>query len=195
MRPATVADAPAIAAIYAPYVRDTAVSFELEPPDAAETARRIAKISATYPYLVYCGPDDRVAGYCYASRHSERAAYRWDVDTSVYVDPPFCGRGVGTALYTRLFELLERQGFRRAYAGITVPNAASEALHRKFGFQPIGTFRATGYKLGQWRDVLWLDKPLGDGDASEPGEIGEPPPHFAKRIVSAPPRLNLTHNF
>jgi len=171
IRPAAIDDASAVAAIYAPYVRDTAISFELEPPDAEEMARRIAQISGTYPYLVCCAGDGRVVGYAYASRHKERAAYRWDVDVSVYVDNAFCGRGIGTMLYTRLFELLERQGFRRAYAGIDIPNPASEALHIKFGFKPVGIFRSTGWKLGKWRDVLWMDRPVGDGDNAPPGEI------------------------
>jgi phosphinothricin acetyltransferase len=163
IRTATATDAAAIAAIYAPIVADTPISFEETPPRADEMARRIAETTRTHPWLV--AEDARgVAGYAYASRHRDRAAYRWAADVSVYVAERARRQGVGAALYRALIALLERQGFLRLYAGVVVPNAASEALHRAAGFAEIGTYRAVGYKLGRWHDVRWYGRSLGPGE-------------------------------
>jgi L-amino acid N-acyltransferase YncA len=162
-------DAAACAAIYAPSVEATPISFEVVPPDAAEFARRIAKYAATHQFLV-AEEGGVVAGYAYACRWAERAAYDWSVETSVYIDGGHHGRGVGRALYTELFARLRAQGFRIAVAGITLPNPASIALHESMGFEPIGALRDIGWKEDGWRDVgywqLYL-QPLGDG-APEP---------------------------
>ncbi|HEY6908728.1 MAG TPA: arsinothricin resistance N-acetyltransferase ArsN1 family B [Myxococcales bacterium] len=155
IRLAGAADAEEVAAIYDPVVAQTAISFEEEPPGAAGMERRIVEGSAFAPWLVDIGGNGRVDGYAYASRHRERAAYRWSVDVAVYVAAGRRGKGVGRALYTSLIALLRLQGFCAAHAGIALPNAASVALHERMGFAPIGIFPAVGYKLGAWRDVGW----------------------------------------
>ena len=148
-------DAAAIAAIYAPYVTDTVISFETEPPSAAEIARRIAEIGEKYPWLV-AEDGGRIAGYVYASQHSARAAYGWSADVTIYLHPDYHRQGLGKRLYGILFGLLERQGFRSLYAGITLPNPASVALHRAMGMSEVGVYRNVGFKSGAWRDVAWL---------------------------------------
>lgn len=165
LREARAADAEAIAEIYAPYVLETPISFELVPPTAEEMRERIRGLSATYPYLV-CGDAAGVLGYAYASRHAERAAYRWGVDVSVYVRAAAHRRGIGRALYTALLRLVTAQGFCTAYAGISLPNAKSVGLHESLGFQPVGVYRAVGFKLGAWHDVGWWDLVLQPHPAS-----------------------------
>jgi phosphinothricin acetyltransferase len=159
IRLATTQDADAIAAIYRPAVVDTAISFELEPPDAAEMASRVSATQAGRPWIV-CEAPHGVVGYAYASRHRERAAYQWSVEVSAYVRPDVRRAGVASALYTSLFAVLVLQGFRNAYAGITLPNPASVRLHEALGFTSIGVFRGIGYKLGAWHDVAWLEREL-----------------------------------
>lgn len=159
IRLVTVDDAAAVAAIYAPVVRDSAITFEVDPPDAAETARRIAAKLPSLPWLVAV-EDGAVAGYCYATPHRERAAYRWSLDTAIYVDRAHHRRGLARALYQRLFAVVRAQGYYTAHAGITLPNAASVGLHESLGFRPVGVYRAVGYKLGAWHDVGWWQLPL-----------------------------------
>jgi len=154
IRQAVLADAPQVAGIYAPYVSDAVISFELEPPDAAEMARRMFHARA-YPWLVCAGSGGDLLGYAYASQHRERAAYQWSVDVTVYVRIDQHRRGVGRALYTSLFGILRAQGFHAAHAGVTLPNAASVGLHESFGFRAVGVYPAVGYKLGAWHDVGW----------------------------------------
>jgi L-amino acid N-acyltransferase YncA len=159
IRMATPADGAAASAIYAPYVRDAATSFETDPPTPEEMARRIQGVLSWAPWLIY--EDDQGAqGYAYASRHRDRAAYQWSVDVAVYIDARHHRRGVGRALYEVLFPLLRVQGFYVAHAGITLPNPASVGLHERLGFRPIGTYPAVGWKLGAWRDVGWWQLPL-----------------------------------
>jgi phosphinothricin acetyltransferase len=163
-------DAAACAAIYAPSVEATPISFEVVPPDAAEFARRIAKYSAAHQFLV-AEDGGEVIGYAYACRWAERAAYDWAVETSVYVDGAHHGKGVGRALYTKLFERLAAQGFRIAVAGVTLPNPASIGLHESMGFEPIGALRDIGFKEGRWHDVGYWQRPLaalGEGDPQPP---------------------------
>ena len=152
IRAATADDAAACAAIYAPYVRDTAVSFETRPPSAAEMAGRIARATASHAWLV-AGDVGAVAGYAYAGPFAARAAYRWSCEVSVYLAGGRGGAGRGRALYEALFARLAERGYRQAIAGMAVPNEASEGLHRAMGFTTVGTFRRAGYKLGAWRDV------------------------------------------
>jgi phosphinothricin acetyltransferase len=152
-------DAAACAAIYAPSVTGAVTSFELVPPTAAEMAARIAAVLAWAPWLVL-ERNGEIAGYAYAGRHNVRAAYQWSVDTSVYVGEAHRGAGVGRALYERLLDLLRRQGFYVAHAGITLPNPASVRLHESFGFQPVGVYPAVGWKFGAWRDVGWWQRLL-----------------------------------
>lgn len=174
LRLASSSDAGGIAEIYRPIVASTAVSFEVEPPDEPEMARRIQEITVNYPWLVY-EEGGRVAGYAYGSRHRARAAYQWSVEVSAYVHPEFRRRGIGRALYESLFEFLRAQGYFNAYAGITLPNEGSVGLHETVGFRPVGIYRKIGYKLGAWHDVGWwelaLQKP--EGDPHKPLSLGE----------------------
>ena len=153
IRLATAADAAAIAAIYAPYVTDTFVSFEEEAPAQEEMARRIAgSVPGLYPWLV-AELDGRIIGYASSSAFRSRPSYRWTVETGVYLSPDAHGRGLGRALMERMLDLLTRQNFTAVVAGITLPNPASVALHEKLGFAPAATYRDTGFKLGAWRTV------------------------------------------
>ena len=154
IRTATGEDAAAIQAIYAPVVENTIISFELEPPSVAEIEQRITKTLATFPWLA-CEYQGEVIGYAYASKHRERAAYQWAVDVSAYVKEGFRGNGTGKALYTAMNDILARQGFYNAFAGISLPNAASVGLHEAVGFKPLGIYRQVGFKLGAWHDVGW----------------------------------------
>lgn len=169
-------DAARCAEIYAPFVRETVISLEEQPPDAGEFARRIERISRTHPWLV-AEQDGEVPGFAYASLHRERASYRWATDVTVYLDPSYHRRGIGSALYTALLELLVRQGFYVACAGVTLPNDASVGLHESLGFVPVGVYRRIGFKFGEWWDVGWWQKqlqPPSDGVPDHPG----PPPHL-----------------
>jgi L-amino acid N-acyltransferase YncA len=171
-------DAAACAAIYAPHVEASAISFEERPPSAAEMAERIARTAATHPWLV-AERGGEVAGYAYACRHRERPGYRWAVDVSVYVADGHRGQGVGRDLYEELFARLRRQGFHTACAGITLPNRASVALHERLGFLAVGVNRRIGWKDGAWRDVGWWQLqllPPGDDRPAEPLPPDPPPP-------------------
>ena len=137
IRLATARDAAPVAAIYAPNVTETVISFESEPPDEASMRRRIEATLGRYPWLV-CERWGRVLGYAYAGAHGSRAAYRWSVDVSVYVHAEAHRTGVGRALYASLFAALRLQGFYNAYAGATLPNPASVGLHEAMGFRPVG---------------------------------------------------------
>jgi L-amino acid N-acyltransferase YncA len=167
VRQATEHDAASCAAIYAPYVTDSVISFELEPPSAAEMATRIA---AAHDWLVLEDDAARVVGYAYAGVFAPRAAYRWATEVSVYLARGFERRGGGRMLYEALFPRLAARGFRMAIAGMTLPNDASVGLHRALGFQPVGTYRRIGYKHGAWHDVAWTQRELiaDDEPPSEP---------------------------
>ena len=170
IRKVTEADAQVLLDIYAPYVA-TPITFENEIPTVEEFARRIREIAAFYPYLV-CEVEGRIVGYAYAHRQMERAAYQWNAELSVYIDAAFAGQGIGKQLYTRLIELLKQQHVKTLYALITLPNEASIALHRSFGFQEVGVWRQTGDKCGRWHDVMWMDLHIasmeGEPEALEP---------------------------
>jgi L-amino acid N-acyltransferase YncA len=165
IRIAVPADGDTFAAIYRPAVVDRATSFELDPPDGAEMARRVAAVTARLPWLV-CEHDGAVVGYAYAGAHRDRPAYRWSVEVSAYVRDDHHGRGIGRALYTALLAALRVQGYQSAYAGITLPNPASEGFHRALGFTTVGVFHRVGHKHGRWHDVLWLERPIGDHPAA-----------------------------
>lgn len=156
---ATLADAPAILAIYAPYITGSTITFEYDVPPVAEFAERIRTIQQQLPYLV-AESDGQVLGYAYASKHRDRTAYQWSVETSVYVHPDGHRQGIARQLYSHLFELLRRQGYFNAYAGITLPNHKSESFHRSLGFEHIGTYSNIGYKLGAWHSVAWFQLAL-----------------------------------
>ena len=155
IRIARSSDAQAIADIYAPIVRDTSISFELEPPSVEQMRERIEATLQTLPWLVSEDAQGAVTGYAYASKHRERAAYQWAVDTTAYVRPDSRGAGVGKQLYRELKSILVELGYFQAFAGIALPNVASVALHESVGFTPIGVYRNVGFKGGQWRDVGW----------------------------------------
>ncbi len=179
IRLANEQDAESILAIYAPYVRETPISFEFEPPSVAQMRERVRATLVIYPWLV-CERDERVIGYAYASRHRERAAYQWSVDVTVYVDPATQRRGIGRALYTTLLAILTAQGFFNAFAGITLPNPASIGLHESLSFAPLGVYRNVGYKLDRWHDVGWWQRPL------RAPALAPDPPLPLDRVVNLP---------
>ena len=167
IRQAVADDGPALAAIYAPAVA-RATSFELQAPDGAEMARRVTRLTARTPWLV-CEDRGEVLGYAYASPHRDRPAYQWSVEVSAYVRGDRQRAGIGRALYESLFAVLALQGFRNAYAGITLPNPASVGLHFALGFTPVGVYSGVGYKMGAWHDVAWFERPLAE-------RVTDPPP-------------------
>jgi len=168
VRDASAADAAVCAAIYAPYVTDTAITFETEPPSAAEMAERIETAASSYAWLVL-EHDGRVVGYAYGSRFQARPAYRWACEVSVYLELGRRRTGGGRALYQALLARLAARGYRIALAGMTLPNEASVGLHEALGFEPVGSYRRIGYKLGRWHDVAWMQRWLADAD-DEPAE-------------------------
>ena len=166
IRDARPSDAAAILDIYRPFVTDTAVSFEMEPPTVAEIQARIASVQSHWAWLA-AERDGQLAGYAYASAFRTRAAYRFTAETSAYVHPAHRGGGVARALYRRLFEVLIEKGFCNAYAGIALPNDASVAFHQALGFTSVGVFHRAGWKFGRWHDVSWWEVTLQD---RPPGE-------------------------
>ncbi len=186
LRLATPDDGAAVAAIYNPVIRDTTTSFETVPVTAGDMADRIAATVPTWPWLV-ADRDDEVLGYAYAGRHRARPAYAWSVEVSVYLDADTRRQGLGRALYTALLDLLAAQGYANAYAGITLPNPASAALHEAVGFTHLGTFTAVGHKHGRWCDVGWWQRPLGDDGAapSPPTPLTELPDGMMEVVLAA----------
>src|SRR5215469_1166537 len=154
VRVASPSDGDAVAAIYAPYVLETAISFEEQPPSGAEMAARISETLRSHPFLVF-EEAGRVLGYAYGGAHNERAAYRWSANVSVYIAGDAHRRGIGRTLYRDLLAILARQGFHALFAGITLPNEQSVGLHEAMGFAHLGTYREVGFKFGRWRDVGW----------------------------------------
>jgi L-amino acid N-acyltransferase YncA len=169
IRSVTSADAEAVRMIYAPYVSDSATSFEAVVPDLAEMTRRIEAQADRYPWLVF-ESGEKILGYAYASPHRARTAYQWSVEVSVYVQADAHRRGIGQALYVALFELLRHQGYVNAYAGITLPNVSSVGLHESLGFQPVGIYREIGFKFDRWHDVEWLHLRL----VKDPRPVSDP---------------------
>lgn len=176
IRRAHAADAPAIAAIYAHYVRETAITFATEAPTAEDFAARIA--DERYPFLV--AESDGIVGFVYAAAFRQKEAYRWDVEMTIYLAAGQEGRGVGSLLMEACLRLLETQGYLNAYSCITLPNDRSVALHRRAGFTETGVFPRTGYKLGKWHDVIWMWKPLADFP-SQPQEPRSLAPESAEK--------------
>ncbi|WP_103384429.1 arsinothricin resistance N-acetyltransferase ArsN1 family B [Pseudonocardia dioxanivorans] len=173
IRLATASDAAAVAAIYAAYVRDTAISFETTPPDTATMARRIDHTLQRLPWLV--GEiGGRIVGYAYAGELRQRPAYRWAVEVSVYVDLTARRTGLGRELYRVLLDMLAAQGHVQAFAGITLPNDASIGLHRTLGFAHVGTWHDVGFKLGRWHDISWWQRRLRE-PADTPADPLAPP--------------------
>ncbi len=148
--------------IYAPYVTDTAITFEIDPPPPVEMAERIATAIRTHAWVVLEN-QGRVVGYAYGGPFKSRAAYRWSCEVSVYLEPGRQRTGGGRALYDTLFARLAERGFRTAIAGMTLPNDASVGLHRAMGFAPVGTYRRIGWKHGTWHDVAWAQRIIATG--------------------------------
>lgn len=164
---AHVEDAQQLLDIYSPNVL-TSISFEYNIPTLEEFTRRIQKCLLTFPWIV-CLVNDKIVGFSYASSHRERTAYQWTCECSVYVNDEFKGKGIGSALYKTLFDLLKLQGIRNVYAGITLPNQASINLHEKCGFEHFVTYSQVGYKMGSWQNVGWWQLRINE-------LIAEPPP-------------------
>jgi phosphinothricin acetyltransferase len=173
IRFASAGDASAIAAIYAPIVADTWISFEETPPDETEMRRRIDKARGVWPFLCAERNGD-ISGYAYASAHRERAAYRWSADVSVYVDERYRRSGIARRLYDTLLYVLQEQGYHNAFAGIALPNDASVGFHHRMGFTDVGIYRNVGYKLGAWHDTIWMQRVLREpsGSPAEPRAPG-----------------------
>lgn len=158
-------DAAAVAAIYRPIVTGTVISFELKPPTAEEMAQRMERAGDSHAWLV-ADVGGAIAGYAYGTPHRPRAAYQYAVETSAYIHGDFRGRGIAGRLYEQLFRDLAGKGYFHAFAGITLPNDASVALHKSVGLTSIGCFPRVGYKLGAWHDVSWWYAEIRNG---EPG--------------------------
>ena len=160
LRVAREEDAAEVAAIYRPYVLQTAVTFEYEPPSEAEFRERIRTALERYPFLV-CTADGRTAGYAYAHEQRARSAYQWNAELSVYIGRDYIGQRLGRRLYRALEELLKRQGFQNLYGCVTLPNRGSERLHQELGYQTVGIYAHTGYKHHQWHDTAVYWKQIG----------------------------------
>jgi len=182
LRLATLADAAQVQGIYAPIVRDTFISFEVDVPGVAEMERRIRAALDRHAWLAF-EDSDGIAGYAYATKHRERRAYQWSVDVSCYVHARARRRGIASRLYEALFRVLVLQGFTNAFAGIALPNAASVGMHESVGFTTVGVYANAGFKCGEWHDVLWMQRVL----ASPGTDPQEPLPlaAFSPRALQA----------
>jgi L-amino acid N-acyltransferase YncA len=159
VRPACPEDARACIGIYRRYIEDTAITFETEVPTPAEMAARITAARKTHEWLVL-EHDGDVIGYAYARAFNPRAAYQWSTETSIYIAANHHRAGGGRKLYAQLLQRLADRGYRRAFAGITQPNPASNDFHRALGFEHAGIYRRVGWKHGSWHDVAWMQLDL-----------------------------------
>lgn len=173
VRPASSQDAGGCLAVYRPYVLDTAISWELEVPTVTEMAARIKAARVAHEWLVLEG-GDQVIGFAYAHALNHLAAYRWSVQTGIYLDVEHHHAGGGRQLYSQLLDRLVELGYRQAFAGITQPNEPSIGFHRSFGFRDAGLYRRVEWKHGRWHDVAWMQLDLlGTADQNDPpGPIG-----------------------
>lgn len=160
LRPASNEDAAAIASIYNPYILDTVITFEEEPVSAEEMASRIRKVSSLYPWIVW-QEDDKVLGYAYASSWRSRRAFRYSVETTVYVDLAHQGKGIGEKLYRELVTAMRAGGFHSALGCLALPNDPSVGLHEKLGFAKVAHMREAGWKFNRWVDVGFWELMLG----------------------------------
>jgi len=147
-------DAEGILAIYAPYIINTSFTFESELPSVNDFSERISSYLQNWPWLV-CEIDGKIAGYAYGSKYRERIGYQWCVECSVYIHDDFQRKGIAKTLYTTLFEILKKQGYRNVYAVINLPNDRSVKLHEACGFKWFADYENVGYKLGKWKTVGW----------------------------------------
>ncbi len=171
LRPSTDADVPAITSIYAHHVRTGLASFETEPPDAFEMARRrMDVLRRGLPFLV-AEVDGAVVGYAYAGPYRVRPAYRFTVEDSIYIHPDHTRKGIGRRLLQAIIAACEEKGCRQMIAVIgDSGNAASIGLHQAFGFEHTGTLRSVGFKFGRWVDTVIMQRPLGPGDGALPAD-------------------------
>jgi len=176
IRQATVQDVPRILEIYAPYVQNTAISFEYTVPTLEEFTQRFLGITAQFPWLVW-EENGTVLGYAYGSAPFERAAFQWSAEASIYLCPEACGKGIGKKLYAALEQLLQAQGYKKVYAIITTANEPSVAFHKAVGYRHTATMPGCGYKLGSWHGIVWMEKDLNSWD-TPPHE-----PHPTHRIL------------
>ncbi|MDO4269939.1 MAG: GNAT family N-acetyltransferase [Eubacteriales bacterium] len=194
LRAAVEADAPAMLALYAPYVLETTVSSEYTPPSLAEFRERMHTYQAKLPWLV-CTVDDEIVGYGYASPHRQRAAYQWSVETSIYVAAEWHRNGIAGAIYSALFELLAMQGYYNIFVGVTSPNERSMKFHKAMGFIISGAYQESMYKFGQWRDVLWMGKTLrpheGEPQPTVPFPEIQDSPLVARTLRQAAQRIHI----
>ena len=167
LRRADTSDGKALADIYRYYVENTAITFEYNAPDSEEFAERIAHKTEKYPFIV-ATENGRPIGYAYASQYRERAAYSWDVETSVYVSADRLGKGVGRRLYSALEEILRLQNVVNLYACITHPNPQSVSMHEAMGYKYAGRLHFAGFKFGEWHDVTWFEKQISFPDKPHP---------------------------
>ena len=159
IRVAQIEDVSEILRIYAPYVLNTNITFEYDVPSLKEMQTRIQQTLERYPYLVAL-EDEHIIGYAYASPFHSRAAYQWGSELSIYLDQHYHGQSIGKKLYSVLLAILQCMNVQNVYACITHPNEKSERFHNSFGFQMVGCFHRAGYKMGQWHDVIWMEKAL-----------------------------------
>lgn len=161
IRMATIEDCERLLEIYTPYILETTASFEYEVPSIEEFCERMKGVQEQFPWLV-CEVDGKIAGYAYASKHAQRAAYQWSVDVSIYLDEIYHRMHIATDLYNALIDLVRAQGYYTAYALISVPNERSDAFHEKFGFKYAGTLHNAGYKHGEWHDLKYYEYVLAE---------------------------------
>jgi L-amino acid N-acyltransferase YncA len=166
IRLAKTDDASGLLEIYGPHIINSAITFETEIPSVSDFGQRIITYQQNWPWLVY-EMDGIIAGYAYATKHRDRAAYQWCVESSVYIHPDFQQKGIAKKLYMILFEILKHQGCRNVYAGITLPNDKSVAFHKSFGFSWIADYENIGFKLGKWNTVSWWQLQL-NGYSDDP---------------------------
>lgn len=181
IRVASPSDAEALVQIYAPYVKNTAVTFEYEVPAVAEFADRIRRVLEKYPYLV-AEENGRIIGYAYASNFHTRAAFAWAVEVSIYLDEGHRRNGVGRRLYGELETILKKQGIRNLAASIACtegedPHLTRDSIvfHEKMGYTPVGRHHKCGYKFGRWYDLMWMEKYLNPHET-----VTAPPIPFSK---------------
>ncbi len=160
-RMATENDARGILKVYRPYVEETTITFEYDVPTLEDFKKRIAHINEEYPYII-CEYEKKIVGYAYAHKYRERAAYKWNVELSVYVKEDFKGHSIGKKLYEKLMDILTLQNVKNVYGCVSSPNINSEKLHLYFGFKKVGTFENTGYKFGKWLNTTWFEKSLSE---------------------------------
>jgi len=166
LRLAKIEDAQEILDIYIPYVIDSNITFEYTAPSLDDFENRMKIVMRKYPYIVaIC--KEKIVGYAYAHEHMERAAYQWNVETSIYVNQDLKHQGIGTLLYRKLLEILKVQNVQNVYGCVTSPNENSEKMHYAFGFQLVGRFSNTGYKSGKWHDVGWFELHIGNKEGTE----------------------------